>query len=134
MGLLTEVWFTGIYSFVHKNWRGTAETHLLMIPGYIAGGVAFKALHDSIILSNNIFLNAIGMSFLFYTPLSFGFEFLYGVTIQKFFGKKLWDYGLSKFTPFGLINLKYAPWWFTLSLIFQISIVYIGKIEALLIQ
>ncbi len=126
-GLLIEVFFTGISSLVRRDWAATSRTYLWMHPIYASGGFAVKVIHDNVILFTNPFLDAIVLAILVYVPIFYGMEALSGLASQKLLGRVLWDYGRSKWTPMGLINLKYAPYWLLLALFMHPVVLYLGK-------
>jgi Putative ABC-transporter type IV len=111
-GLLIEVIFTGLYSSLSGNIKLTCQTSLWMILVYGTARCLFDYL--DLTLHYNRFIMAC-----MYTPLIYLQEFAWGYLFLKILKKRLWDYGLSHWTPLGLINLKYLPAWFTLALFFD---------------
>jgi uncharacterized membrane protein len=129
LGILTEVLFTGIKSLIEKNWRATSQTYLWMGPIYALGGLTLKFIHDSVVVSHNIYINALLLAFMFYVPLIYGFEFLSGWLLEKIIGRVPWEYGPGRFTIIGLIRLDYAPFWFLLALCFEPITIILNKIS-----
>jgi uncharacterized membrane protein len=134
VGWLIEVVFTGINSLFRRDWAATSKTYLWMHPIYASGGMAVYTIYNNVIISANPFLDAVGLAFFIYVPLFYGFEALSGLASIKLFGRILWDYGRSKWTPMGLINLKYAPYWFLLALCMHPVVYYLGKIIDLFME
>lgn len=112
IGLLIEVVFTGARSLIQKNWKATSVTYLWMWPIYSAAGAIMQALSQS--LAWPFWAKAF-----IYMPVIYGVEALSGWILSKVIGSVPWHYGLSHWTPMGLINLKYAPYWFALALCFD---------------
>lgn len=113
VGLLIEVVFTGFASFFkHKDKRLQAITYLWMAPVYGSTALALEAV--SAALPWPWYLKVF-----VYLPIIFGIEALSGWLSLKAFGKVLWDYGRSIWTPMGLINLKYTHWWLLVGTIFE---------------
>lgn len=126
-GLLIEVIFTGLYSLFSGNVKLTCQTSLWMIFVYGTARCLFDYL--GVTLHYNRFTMAC-----IYTPLIYLQEFTWGYLFLKILKKRLWDYGLSHWSPMGLINLKYLPAWFTLALFFdKISFILKG-LEALVFK
>ena len=117
VGLLIEVVFTGISSVLRKDWAGTSRTFLFMHPVYATAGMAVYVIYNNVIISNNPIIDAVVLAIAFYVPLFYGFEALSGLASLKLFGRILWDYGHSRWSPMGLINFKYAPAWLILALL-----------------
>jgi len=124
IGLLIEVFFTGFHSLFIKHWKATGYTYVWMLFPYGFAGLALEGLSTS--LAWPFYLKA-----LVYVPIFYGVEGLYGWTLMKVTGKLQewlggsgggvvpWDYGKSKWSPMGLINLKFAPFWLALALSFD---------------
>jgi uncharacterized membrane protein len=121
IGILIEFFFTSIHSLIIKNWKATGYSYLWMLPVY--GGTALFLEAISISVMWPFYLKA-----LLYVPVIYGIEALAGWTLQKVIGVIPWDYKKSAWTPMGLINLKYAPFWLALAMAFEPISVYLGKI------
>lgn len=133
LGILIEFWFTGIYSLYDKNWKMTGYSYLPMIFIYGVTALILEAL--SAALPWPFYLKAF-----VYVPIIYGIEALSGWTLKLvtgFIQKRLgghggdvipWDYSKSKWTPMGLINLKYAPFWLILALAFGPISTYVAKV------
>jgi len=86
LGFLIEIWFTGLWSLVHRHWKLTSSSYLWMFPFYSVGGLFLDAVRQG--LSWPWWLKAF-----VYVPLIYGLEALSGWTIsvitsqlQKWFG------------------------------------------------
>lgn len=112
LGVLIEFFFTGFASLLKKNWKATGCSYLWMVPIY--GFTAFALEAISLALPWPFYLKA-----LLYVPIIYGVEALSGWTIKLIVGVVPWDYGKSKWTPMGFINLTYAPFWLILALAFD---------------
>lgn len=124
IGLLIEVGFTGLWSLASRNWKASGHTYLWMLPVYGMTALVLEAVSEA--LPWPFYFKA-----LVYLPVIYGAEALSGAAIkiatgllQKTFGGHgggvvLWDYGSSRWTPFGLINFKYAPAWLLVALAFD---------------
>jgi len=112
VGILVEFFFTGIASVLKRNWKATGYSYLWMLPIYGFTALALEALSES--LPWPFYLKA-----LLYVPVIYGVEALSGWTLQRLIGTIPWDYGKSRYTPLGLINLRYAPFWLMLALAFE---------------
>jgi hypothetical protein len=112
LGLLIEVLFTGVWSLFHKNWKATSQTYLWMLPIYGAAALALEGVSEA--LPWPFYLKAF-----LYVPVIYGVEALSGWLLKKTIGSIPWDYKRSKWTPMGLINLRYLPYWLVLSFAFD---------------
>lgn len=113
LGFLIEVWFTGIHSFLfQKDKSATATTYLPMLFIYGFTALALEAISNA--LPWPFYIKAF-----IYVPIIYGTEALSGYTIKLLIGKIPWDYEHSPWTPMGLINLKYAPFWLVLAMAFD---------------
>ncbi len=113
IGLLIEVFFTGVGSLLHKNWRATCQTYLWMMPIYGLAGIALEAIYHGL-----HHWPAVPLA-LVYTFVIYVTEFVSGLILKKLIGRCPWDYGLGNWTPWGLINFKYFPYWFALACCFN---------------
>lgn len=124
LGVLIENFFTGVASLVKRHWKATTNSYLWMVPIYGFTAFALEGLHDA--LPWPFYLRA-----LVYMPVIYGVEALSGYALEKLTGLLQrwfggsgggvvpWDYSKSAWTPMGLINLAYAPFWFLLALAFD---------------
>lgn len=124
LGWLIEVFFTGVYSLFQKHWKATSNTYLWMLPIYGFAGFTLDALHTFIPWP--WYLRAP-----LYVAVIYGIEALSGFALEKLTGliqSKFggsgggvvpWNYGKSSWTPAGLINLTYAPFWLIIALLFD---------------
>lgn len=108
LGLLIEVFFTGIASVLHGDARARCQTYLWMFPVYAGAGLTFSWI------DSNLHWHWLAKAPV-YTALIYFTEFTSGYVLKRLIGRCPWDYGLSHWTPLGLINLKYLPWWFALA-------------------
>ena len=112
IGWVIEIVFTGTYSLIRGNKKAVAITYLWMGPIYGAAGLVLEAAQDA--LPWPWYLKPV-----VYLPLIYGIEGSSGWIIKRITKSCPWDYGLSKWTPFGLIHLGYAPFWLALGLLFD---------------
>jgi uncharacterized membrane protein len=120
LGLLIEVFFTGIYSLATKNWKATSQTYLHMLPIYGLAALALEGISEA--LPWPFYLKAF-----LYVPVIYGVEALSGWLLKKAIGVIPWDYKKSKWTPMGLINLKYVGFWLVLAMAFDPLSLYLRK-------
>lgn len=142
LGLLIEIVFTSVANFLRRHWKGTGITFIWMMPVYGVTGLLLeiigKAVHVDWAIPIGvpfhyyvIHLGFIAKAFI-YVPIIFGAEALSGWNIrivtkylQKWFGGTggdviPWEYPVSKWSPMGLINIKYAPFWLLLACSFSL--------------
>jgi uncharacterized membrane protein len=112
LGVMIEFFFTGVASLLKKNWKATGHSYLWMIPIYGFAALALEGVSEA--LPWPFYLKA-----LLYVPIIYGVEALSGWALSKLIGHIPWDYQKSKWTPMGLINLTYAPFWLILALAFD---------------
>ncbi len=113
IGFLLEIWFTGLHSiFLAKDKTGSATTYLPMFLIYGFTALALEGVSQA--LAWPFYLKA-----LLYVPIIYGVEGLSGYTLKMLIGKIPWDYQHGPWTPMGLINLKYAPFWLLVSMAFD---------------
>lgn len=112
IGILIECFFTGWKSMFMKDVHGTCRTTLSMIPVYGFAGVAMERVHTaalSWVVSTVLYMLVIYVS-----------ELAWGGFFRVVTGKCPWDYGRGRWTPFGLINILYFPFWFITAACFPI--------------
>jgi len=124
LGLLIEVLFTSFSSLFSRHWKLTGNTYLWMLWPYGLTALLLEAV------SSAVQWPFWAKAFI-YVPIFYGAEALSGVTIAtatKFLqwafgghqgGVVPWDYQKSLWSPMGLINLRYVPFWFLLALAFD---------------
>ena len=124
LGLLIEVVFTGLWHLFSRQWKLTGYTYLWMAPVYGATALMLD------VVSHAVPWPFYAKAFL-YVPIIYGAEALSGATIifitgllQRFIGGSQggvipWDYAKSRWSPMGLINFRYIPFWFILGLAFD---------------
>ena len=120
LGLLIEIFFTGIGSLIGGHWDATGKTYLWMLPVYGFTALLLEGVSGAI--SWPFYLKAF-----IYVPIIFFAEGLSAWIIKRIIGRVPWDYGVSHWTPFGFINLKYAPYWFILALAFDPITAFLTK-------
>lgn len=128
IGQLIEVWFTGIKSLLRGDYSGASKTYLFVFPVYATGGTLIKIIHENVSLFTNPVLDAIMLAVFIYVPLFYGVELFYGLISLKFYKRVIWDYGVSKYTPLGILNFKYLFFWLSLALLMHPIITYLGKV------
>lgn len=120
LGILIEFFFTSISSLIKKNWKGTGHSYVWMLPIYGFTALALESISE-----------AVTWPFYFkaflYVPVIYGVEALSGWTIQKLIGHIPWDYQKSAWTPMGLVNFKYAPFWLLLGMAFDPITAFLAK-------
>lgn len=121
IGILIEFFFTSISSLINKNWKATGHSYLWMLGVYGLTAIFLETLSES--LPWPFWAKAF-----VYVPIIYGVEALSGWTLQKLIGDIPWNYPKSKWSPMGLINLKYAPYWFILALCFEWISFYLRKL------
>lgn len=121
LGLLIEVFFTGISSLIRKHWDATCKTYLWMGPIYGVTALILEAVSDAITWP--FYLKAF-----IYVPIIYGAEGLSAWVLKSIIGRVPWDYGLSHWTPMGFVNFSYLPFWLILALGFDAIAEIIRKI------
>jgi len=112
LGVLIEFFFTAIGSLIRRNWKGTGISYIWMPLIYGFAALALEAVSNAVPWP--FYLKA-----LLYVPIIYGIEGLSGWTLMKLIGTIPWDYQRSNWTPMGLINFKYAPFWLLLAMAFD---------------
>jgi hypothetical protein len=132
LGILIEFFFTSVFSLIEKNWKATGYSYIWMVPIYGVTATALEGVSSA--LPWPFWLKAF-----VYVPIIYGIEALSGWClklltrqIQERWGGHggdtiPWDYGKSRWTPMGLINLKYAFFWLVLAMAFDPISVYLRK-------
>lgn len=121
IGILIEFFFTAAHSLIIKNWKGTGHSYIWMLPVYGGASLFLEVISESV--SWPFYFKAF-----IYVPVIYGIEALSGWMIQKIIGHVPWEYKKSSWAPMGLINLKYAPFWLLLAMLFEPISVYLRKI------
>jgi uncharacterized membrane protein len=112
LGMLVEVFFTGVGSLLHRDSKATCQTYLWMLPVYGPTGLLLAFIHQNIAVTPWSLAPV-------YVLIIYGAEFCSGWMIRRLIGVCPWDYGRGRWTVMGLIQLKYAPFWFVLALCFN---------------
>ena len=127
LGFLIEIWFTGIHAVIfEKDKKATAITYLPMFLVYGFTALALEGISEALLWP--FYLKA-----LVYVPIIYGVEFLSGWTIKKLIGTIPWDYKKGPWTPMGLINFSYLPFWFLLALGFDAIVSVVRRITLFVI-
>ncbi len=133
IGVLIENVFTGIWSLLQRNWKLTSSSYLWMFPIYGFTGLLLDVIR--IYVPWPWYLKAF-----IYLPIIYGAEALSGLLIvaataglQWAFsghggGEVPWQYKKSSWSPLGLINLKYSPFWLALAFGFEPLAVALQKV------
>ena len=113
LGILMEVFWTGLHSLLSGNLNLISKTSIWMF--FIYGAAVFlEPVHDKI-RRRNILFRGIAWAFFIYC-----IEFLSGFILDKFIGSCPWDYRNStKYTLYGYIRFDYFPAWFIVGLVFE---------------
>lgn len=124
VGILLEFWFTGARNLCKRHWKLTTSSYLWVLPVYGVTGILMEVIRQSIPWP--FWLKAF-----LYVPLIYGAEALSGATLaaltgllQRFLGGVQggtvpWEYEKSSWTPLGLVNFRYAPFWYLVALAFD---------------
>jgi hypothetical protein len=122
LGLLIEVWFTGIHGLIFKrDLRMKAVTYLPMLVIYGVTALVLEGVSEA--LPWPFYLKAF-----VYVLIIFCAEASSGWLLKHLTGRIPWDYGQSKWTPMGLINLKYIPYWLILAMCFDSITAFLTKL------
>lgn len=121
LGMLIEVFFTGINSLIRKHWDATSKTYLWMLPVYGFTALILEAVSEAITWP--FYLKAF-----IYVPIIYGAEALSAWLLKSVIGRVPWDYGISHWTPMGFINLKYIPYWLLLAMAFDPITTFLTKL------
>lgn len=121
IGILIEFFFTAFASLARGQWKATGQSYLWMIPIYGFTALILEAVSES--LPWPFYAKAF-----VYVPIIYGAEALSGWLLEKLIGEAPWNYGRSHWTPMGLINLKYAPFWLLLAMAFEPISVYLRSL------
>lgn len=120
VGVLMEVFFTGIHSIVilrDRNAISRTSLHMILIYGL---GALLLGLERAAIPYKFIFIPVCTLSI-------FVIEYVSGWVLRKL-GIKIWDYTLAKFSIHGLVRVDYLPFWLMVAVAFDILADYVTKI------
>lgn len=124
IGVLLEFYFTGAASLTKRHWKLTTSSYIWMVPVYGATALLLEVVSQSV--QAPFYLKAF-----IYVPLIFGAEALSGAFLKAFTallqrflggvqgGTVPWEYPLSKWSPAGLVNFRYTPFWLLVALAFD---------------
>lgn len=116
IGLLIEVFFTGIKSAVKKPHTAEGTTYLWMLPIYGIGSILFEYISHNVRCVEPV--KAVVLVVALYVV-----EFTSGAALRYILGRCPWDYnsptgGWHKMSIRGLVRVDYVVWWYILSLSF----------------
>lgn len=121
IGVLIEFFFTGIYSLLKGNLKATAVSYLWMLPIYGVAGLFLEQVSTALLWSSWL------KAFL-YVPIIYGIEALSGWLLFLLIGSIPWEYQKSKWSPMGLINLKYSPFWLVVAICFDTISLFLKRV------
>ena len=111
LGVVMEVFWTGMASLLKKDFRLTSTTSVWMF--FIYGAACFlEPVCDSVAAYPLAFRGLV------YALCIFAAEYVSG-WIMKRLNACPWDYSGARFSVKGIIRLDYAPVWFAVGLIFE---------------
>jgi len=120
VGLLMEIFFTGIHSIlILRDRNAICRTSLHMIPIY-GGGALLLGLLREVVPWKLLFIPICTLSI-------FMMEYISGWILRKL-GIKIWDYASSRFSIHGLVRVDYLPFWLMTAVAFDILADYVTKI------
>lgn len=109
LGLLMEVFFTGISELLKGNWNFAGHTSPWMMIDYGLLGVLLEPIGGPFIRRGvPLFVRAA-----IYMLLIFVVEYVSGIIFTKC-GLRIWDYSELAYNLHGQITLLYAPLWYGL--------------------
>lgn len=112
IGMLMEIFWTGILSLLKRDMSLRANTYLWMF--FIYGLAVF--LEPMFVLLKPVPLMARG---LIYMALIFCAEYVTGFFLERSIGQCPWNYGGAGTSIYGFIRLDYAPVWFSVGLFYE---------------
>lgn len=113
LGWLIEVFFTGIKGLLAGDFFATSTTYLWMLPVYGTASLVMEAIDNRFRSQHWLVLAPL------FTLVIFGIEYSSGAGLAAILGRCPWDYGSGPWSPGGLINLRYTPFWFALAAVFR---------------
>lgn len=111
LGILMEVFWTGLCSLLKKDYRLISRTSIWMF--FIYGIAVFLEP-----VSDALWFMPLYMRGVVYVVCIFSVEYLIGGALKRIHVCP-WDYSGSKYNIKGIIRLDYAPVWFIAGLIFE---------------
>jgi len=111
IGWCMEILWTGLASFIHRDYRLVSSTSIWMF--FIYGLAVFLEPVCDIIADLPVVVRG-GV----YVVLIFAAEYATG-RILNMFSLCPWDYSSAKFNVKGIIRLDYAPVWFFVGLVIE---------------
>jgi hypothetical protein len=114
LGILLEFYFTAVGSLLKKNWRATGSSYLYMLPIYGFTALLFEVIGAR--LPWPFYLKGF-----VYVPVIYGVEAFSGYVLRLLTGSVPWEYKHSKWAPAGLVELRYAGFWYVLALVFELG-------------
>ena len=133
IGILIEFFFTSVKSLIKRQWALTGQSYGWMFPIYSATALALETLSQYLV--GPFWVKAFAyVGIIYLTEATTGMVIkLITKLLQKWLGGTgggviIWDYGRSRWSPLGLIQLKYFGLWYVLALCFEPISVYLRKI------
>ncbi|MCK4258934.1 MAG: hypothetical protein KAX49_08150 [Halanaerobiales bacterium] len=111
-GWCTEIFWTGLGSFLKGDLKLQAKTYIWMFAIY-GLAIFLEPVHEAIRNWPIILRGGV------YTVLIFLTEYITGWLLQRTIGVCPWDYSHIPFSLNGFIRLDYAPAWFIAGLLFE---------------
>jgi len=112
LGIVMEVFWTGLFSFLSGDRTLMGYTSIWMFPIY-GSAVMFEPIYECI---KSLPMAVRGSV---YMVLIFAAEFSSGYMLERFVGQCPWSYAGCRTNIYGLIRLDYAPLWFTVGLFME---------------
>lgn len=112
VGWVLEIIWTGLHSFLKKDFSLISHTSLWMFPIYglavFLEPICSAMAGFPLVIRGGVYMCCIFLA-----------EYITGWGLQKTVGVCPWDYSDSRFQVNGLIRLDYAPAWFVVGLLFE---------------
>jgi hypothetical protein len=122
LGLLIEIWFTGIKSIAGGDLLASSHTYIWMFLVYGSTALVLEEIHGRV--KRHFLIKAI-----IYVPVIYISEMAWGLAFRKFLGYCPWDYHGAGISVLNVIRLDYGFYWYLAALGFEWGC---GKIEKLL--
>lgn len=122
IGLVLEIFWTGLWALMLGNWEMPGFTYLWMFPIY-GLGVFMEVIH------NRIRFWPLLIRGILWTGVIFTIEYIAGWLLYTILGACPWDYSGSLYNINGFIRLDFTPVWFVLGLIFERVHDYLDQIR-----
>jgi uncharacterized membrane protein len=112
LGWCTEIIWTGLGSFIKGDITLIGWSSIWMFPIY-GMLVLIEPVHERIKYHSPLLRGGV------YTALIFSGEFITGTLLKITLGQCPWNYGIDRYSFYGIITLKYIPVWFVFGLLFE---------------